>query len=146
MADSNKSRKDSTVRFARNKAAFEEVLGNPFVKPEPLQGHYQRFKTKSVIKSTVYSDETAATRNNCQPTVLDFFCDVERIVGKVMVTKDRIDLFWRTYVTDEDDRLFTPQEREEIEQQVGSSLLELKLSPVLGYFKTERKPGMMTRK
>ncbi len=145
MADSSKSRRNKNSRFTHNKVAFDEVLGNPFIKPEPLQGHYQRFKTKSVIKAIVYSDETNATKNNCQPSVLDFFCDVDRVVGRVLVTKDRIERFWRTYLTEEDDSLFTPEERESIEQQVGAELLELNISPVLGYFKTERKPGMMTR-
>jgi hypothetical protein len=136
MAEAVKNRRNKNSRFARNKAAFEDVLGNPFMKPESRQGHYQLFKTKSIIKAMVYSDETNATKNNCQPSVLDFFCDVDNVVSRAMKTKTRLDLFIRTYITDEDASLFTPEEREGIEQQIGETLLELKISPITGYFQT----------
>lgn len=146
MAERSKSRRNKNSRFYQNKMAFEDVLGNPFVKPESVQGHYERFRTKSAVNAMVYSDESNSTRNDCKPSIVDFLCDVDNVVSRAMETHDRVSKFWRTYLIDDDDTLFTPDEREEIEQRIGAELLERKISPVLGYFQTERKPGMMTRK
>jgi hypothetical protein len=146
MADSNTSRAEGKARFQRNKAAFEEVFGNPFVKPEPLQGHYQRFRARqSAIMAIKYGDDPHGTKNPCQPSVIDFFCDVDNIVSRVLGTKQNVVRFQLTYMED-DDKQFTPKQRQEIEQEIGAELLNLKIAPVLGYFQTERKPGMMTRK
>ena len=146
MADSNTSRAEGKARFQRNKVAFEEVFGNPFIKPEPLQGHYLRFKTRSPVGALEYSDDTHATKNPCSPSISDFFCDVEKIVLDVMQSQTSYERFMKTYIYDEDDTIFSAKTRQQIEQEVGAALLAKRISPVLNYFQTERKPGTMTRK
>jgi len=147
MADSNTNRANAKARFQKNKAAFEEVFGNPFVKPEPLQGHYQRFTAATVsIKAVRYDEDPHGTKNPCSPSAIDFVCDVDKLVMRCMTQPGDLGKFLRTYITDDDPNAFTPKQRQRIEQEIGTALLEHKLSPVLGYFRTERKPGMMTRK
>ena len=139
MADSNLSRVDSKARFQRNKAAFEEVFGNPFFKPEPLQGHYQGLLARSSIQPTDYTTEGIGTKNPCQPSLADFSCDIEAVIKLVMLNNSGYERFMKTYIYDDDATLFDAKARQQIEQEIGAVLLKRKISPVLGYFRTERK-------
>ena len=118
-----------------NKAAFDEVMGDPFVVPEK-DGWYNTFKRRGAIGSQRYNlDEGHATANASRPSTLDFFCDVERVVTQI-VGHNLLEKFVNTYVIGETDtdKILTQAERTEIEQRVGCALRGNGIAPVTKYF------------
>ena len=135
--DSNVSRVRRADRFAENKAAFDDVIGDPYAFPEPIDGQYARYKQRSSIRVANNDfDSGHATPNVLRPSPLDFFCDVERAVEDAL-TEDEKTKFLQTYIWEEG-KAFTQQERIDIEQRVGQVLRDRKISPVTLYFRVTR--------
>lgn len=134
MSDSNPTR----VRYAQNKAAFDEVIGDPFASPDPIEGEYYRLKRQTCMKVASYDDIGHGSKNMAKPLVQDFFCDVERIVESV-IAPGRLKYFWAAYLYDDPDAL-TPTERNVVEQAIGRKFAAFKISPVRRYFISIRRP------
>jgi hypothetical protein len=125
-------------QFRYNKIAFEDVIGDPFAKPEPIDGQYFTLARRSVIGVMDNNfDLGKGTRNPAQPSTTDFFCDVERTVEQAL-TPAEFKKFLDTYVIEVAGSEFTPKERMTIEQRIGKLFRLRKLSPVTKYFKTIR--------
>lgn len=140
MSDSNVSRERSRERFLANKRAFDDVIGDPYAYPEPITGHYITLKSRSSIAAMNNNfDEGKSTRNPASPNVIDFFCDVERILGSIISTDDLLGKFTRTYITEDDlGEVFTPDERTRFEQEIGKRFRIYNIAPVSKYFTTIR--------
>lgn len=135
MSDSNSTRR----RAALNKQSFNDVLGNPFGK-EDVEGHYNRLRHRSVLSATKSAfGEGEATIHPAKPTAIDFVCDVERVINKVL-GDDPILLaeFIKVYITgleeDIENSTLTQQERSYLEQRLGRIFLAQGISPVSKYF------------
>jgi hypothetical protein len=137
--DSNVTRYRYNQQYALNKAAFEDVIGDPFAHPEPIQGQYITLRTRSSIMIAKNSDEGKATKNPATPNIIDFFCDVERIVKRVLKDEALFDKFMDTYIYQTTEDAFTKEERSRLEQQIGKLFIAYKISPVAKYFKVIRK-------
>jgi len=125
-------------QFRYNKIAFEDVIGDPFAKPEAVPGQYFLMSRRSTIGVMDNNfDLGKGTRNAAQPSATDFFCDVEKTVEQAL-TPDELQKFYDTYVTEIREDAFTPKERMQIEQKLGKLFRNRKLSPVTKYFKTLR--------
>lgn len=134
MGDSNPTR----VRYAENKAAFDEVIGDPFAKPEPIEGAYYRRKQRSSTHLSKIDDVGHGSRNPATPNDIDFFADVENIVAEVIHNKVLLDKFWRTYMFDEP--LLGQVERSKLEQKIGRRFVTRRIVPVRRYFIAIRRP------
>jgi hypothetical protein len=131
-------------RAARYKAAFDEVIGDPFGHPEPIDGCYMTLRSGSPVKigGTDVTPTSSSPVNEGKPNAVDFFCDVEAAI------KDGLDVWeWRedltqkvfvfqtTYFTEDPAYYqFTQKERAELEQHIGRILVARKISPVPRYF------------
>lgn len=148
MADTNVSRVRRNDRYAENKAAFDDVIGDPFGVPDPVDGQYSKFKQRSSIRVANNDfDSGHATPNAARPSPLDFFCDVERAVEDALgEDRDQAVRFMETYIWQSSDNAFTPKERADIEQRVGTVLLKRKISPVTMYFKVIRRSVGTTKR
>lgn len=126
------------LRFVRNKDAFDEIFGDPFAKPDPLQGRYQALKARSSIPIvSVHSDEGKVTRNNAQPSSIDFFCDAEKVISIALPDAGHFQRFIETYLH-ETGVAFIPEERTALEQRIGKLLLAYGISPISRYFTSIR--------
>jgi hypothetical protein len=135
MADSNVSRARATERFQKNKRAFDEIIGDPFAHPEPIYGQYHLLKRRSSISAAKNNfDEGRTTGNKARPSIVDFFCDVERTIENAISEKNILIKFADTYINESTDTAFTAKERSEIEQVVGKAFREHGISPVTIYF------------
>jgi hypothetical protein len=137
------------VLAARNKNAFDQVIGDPFAYPDPINGHYMRLKSVTSIRVQNLENESSGTGNAARPSVLDFFIDVENAIcdgleawnhdyiapGPINVL---VALFYNTYFY-ECDMQFAPTDRPSIEQHIGRILIARKISPPSTYFTTIRK-------
>lgn len=131
---------------AKYKAAFVEIIGDPFAKPEAISGMYEELKKKSAITIVEPGKAGAAPSpvNRAKPNHLDFFCDVESAVqdGLAAYKKGNFDdlliRFDNTYWI-ESGVIFTQKERAEIEQIIGRILSARKISPARKYFIAVRK-------
>lgn len=135
-------------RAARNKKSFDDVIGDPFSKPEPIEGHYTMLKSRSSLAIAEPERKAASPQNPARPNAVDFFCDVEAAV------RDGLEIFsrtWReelrqcefifetTYFTEDQHYYqFTQKERAELEQIIGNILVARSISPVSKYFTTIR--------
>jgi hypothetical protein len=140
MAGKEKSRDitDYNMEFLINKIAFDDVIGDPYAKPEPIDGQYFTLRRRSTIGVMDNNfDLGKGTRNAAQPSAIDFFCDVERTCHEAL-TDDEKTKFLNTYILEAADDVFTPKERMQIEQKLGKLFRQRKLSPVTKYFKTIR--------
>lgn len=147
MGQRKKATKSELV--ARNKAAFDEVIGDPYAYPEPLSGHYYLLKQRSSITAAPTPDKMQAKgpANRARPSSVDFFCDVEAAIRDGLESYFKniplecefspLDGFIATYIT-EDDRvvIYSQNERAGIEQAIGRLLVARKISPVTKYFTT----------
>lgn len=125
-------------QFRYNKIAFDDVIGDPYAKPEPIDGQFFLMSRRSTINVMDNNfDLGSGTRNAAQPSVTDFFCDVERTISDAL-TPDEVVKFLDTYVWEVEGHEFTPKERMHIEQKLGKLFRQRKLSPVTKYFKTIR--------
>lgn len=125
-------------QFLFNKIAFDDVIGDPFAKPEPIDGQYFTLSRRSTINVMDNNfDLGKGTRNAAQPSVIDFFCDVERTIGDALTSEEKTK-FFEVYVLESRPDALTPKERMQIEQKLGKLFRNRKLSPVTKYFKTIR--------
>lgn len=125
-------------RFIDNKWAFDDIFGDPFATPEPMTGHYQTLKSRGAVAAMKNNfDEGKATRNPAAPNIMDFFCDVEKVVNSSL-TPDEYQKFVNTYIYENPDGGFTSKERTDVEQRLGRILRAKKISPVRRYFTTIR--------
>lgn len=147
MADSNVTRARIKSIYADNKIAFEDVFGDPFGVPDPTDGHYYSLKTRGLIAAMNNNfDEGKATRNAAMPSILDFFCDVDRVVEDVLTQASDRQRFIDTYITQIAIDALTQKQRSDIEQAMGKLFLSRRISPVTRYFKVIRQPGKETRR
>lgn len=131
-------------RVARNKKAFDDVIGDPYAKPEPIEGHYALLRNRSSLSIAEPERQAPSPQNPARPNALDFFCDVESAVA------DGLDVwnskcisfqnkFNNTYfVEDPSYPSFDQKERAGIEQCIGNILVARSISPVAKYFTTIR--------
>jgi hypothetical protein len=126
-------------KWARNKSAFDEVIGDPYAYPEPIQGHYAMLKSRSSISVAGADQSSPSPVNRARPTAVDFFVDVDGVIEDAMTTigDNAFDTFLNTYVYEDDSKsVFNQKERAKIEQLVGNILVERKISPTTKYFTT----------
>lgn len=130
------------ARHAENKKAFNDVLGDPFAKPEPIDGHYNLLKRRSTIAAVQNNfDEGRATSNRVRPNPMDFFCDVERVIEEVIPDKNLLNKFISCYIIgDIESTELAQTERNRLEQRIGWLFLAHQISPVRKYFTTIRRP------
>lgn len=125
-------------QFRFNKIAFDDVIGDPFAKPEPIDGQAFILARRSSINVMDNNfDLGKGTRNAAQPSVIDFMCDVERACLNALTLEEHTK-FVEVYVLESRPDAFTPKERMQIEQKLGKLFRQRKLSPVTKYFKTIR--------
>lgn len=135
MTDSNPTRR----RAAVNKKAFDDVLGDPFSKHE-VDGHYNKLRYRSILSATKSSfGESKVTLHPAKPNAIDFCCDVEQVVERVIGDDpDLLAAFVETYITGDDATIqnskITQQERIYLEQRIGRAFLTHGISPVVKYF------------
>lgn len=136
---SKKEKEDYDFEFLYNKNAFNDVIGDPFALPEPIEGHYITLQKRSSVRVADNDfDIGKATRNSAQPNVMDFLCDVESLIGNYFEGSLTFQQqFIRTYITEEE-TCFDVKERVTIEQALGRYFRRYKLSPVSKYFQTIR--------
>lgn len=129
------SRASNTTAFQDNKAAFDEIIGDPFAVPDAITGHYTALKNRSSIAATKNNfDEGSATTNPARPNPIDFFCDVELIVVMILKEDDLVAKFEDTYIFESTEDAFTVQERADLEQRLGRAFRKHGISPVSRYF------------
>jgi hypothetical protein len=139
-----KRNKKKSELVARYKSAFDEIIGDPYAYPAPIDGHYSMLKSRSSISSVKHKQNSApGPVNRARPNPLDFFCDVDRAIKDALATfkpnqyEDGAftldEIFYNTYFT-ENGLIFMQAERSVIEQLVGRILVARKISPVSKYF------------
>ncbi len=138
MSDTNPTR----VRYAQNKAAFDDIIGDPFTVPDPVEGAYYRLKRSGGIKATQFTGLGQGTTNLAKPNIMDFFCDVELTVELVIKNDTLLARFWKTYLDDE--LLLGQAERASLEQRIGKKLRAFRISPASRYFVSIRKARTTT--
>lgn len=137
MSRQKKNSEEYNMEFFLNKNAFTDVIGDPFAIPEAIEGHYITLRKRSTIGVANNNfDSGKATRNTAQPNMMDFFCDVERVVNSNL-TEDEIVRFQETYITEELESL-SSTDRIVVEQKLGQIFRWQGISPVSKYFKTVR--------
>jgi hypothetical protein len=140
MANRKGNIEEYNQEFRYNKNAFDDVIGDPFAIPEPVWGNLDRMKKRSsIMVANNDFDSGHATRNTAQPSHTDFFCDVDHMISIACGgDKKEIERFEATYITEESETLYTPKERQQIEQTLGKLFRKHGISPVTKYFKTIR--------
>lgn len=133
---------------AKFKNSFDEIIGDPFAKPEPIQGHYSLLRSGSGVK-VADNDFTAGvgSPNAARPNIVDFFVDVESAIAdglkKYSSTYDHTKLFLNTYLWEDSKRAtFSQAERAVLEQIIGRILVARSISPVGFYFTAIRHGGV----
>ena len=135
-------KKNKAELAARYKNGFDEIIGDPFGHPEPIEGHYSLLKSRSGIFTVVPERDSPSPVNQARPNQLDFFCDVDSAIddGLAVFQKHHPDfgkalnvLFLGTYWF-ETGPMFNQKERAELEQMIGRILVARKISPVSRYF------------
>lgn len=135
MSDTNPTRR----RAAVNKQAFNDILGNPFGK-EDVEGHYNRLKHRSILSATKSAfDEGKVTIHPAKPNAIDYCCDVERVIERVLgddpaLMREFIKVYITGSETDIANSNLTQQERSYIEQKMGRLFLAHGISPATKYF------------
>jgi hypothetical protein len=124
-------------RWHRNKMAFDSIIGDPYSKPDPIQGHYAMLKGRSTISIVGGEQQTSPSPvNRAKPSVIDFFVDVDAAVEDGMSTiEGGFTVFLNTYIY-EDGKTFNQKERAKVEQLIGNILVERKIFPLTKYFTT----------
>lgn len=136
-------KKKGPTRAAKNKQAFDDVVGDPYAYKEPIDGHYMMLKSRSSIMVAESEQKTKSASNQARPNPIDFFCDVESCVEdgltvfvkreKTYTLSDIKEVFDNTYLLGTGD-IFNQQERAKIEQDIGQILVARGISPVAKYF------------
>jgi hypothetical protein len=78
------------------------------------------------------------TINNATPTPLDFFCDVETQMQKIVEDKVVIDKIWNTYVFG-GDNILSKSRQNYYEQRIGRLFILRSIWPLGKYFRTIKK-------
>lgn len=139
--------KKVSVLYAKRKGAFNEVIGDPYGYPEPIEGHYTLLKNKSSTAIVEPNQKSPSPINQAKPNAIDFAVDVEAAVREGLVLFGHTDIrqidhllrmFYNTYIT-EIGEVFDQQERAQIEQTIGYIFLKNGISPVMRYFTTVKK-------
>jgi hypothetical protein len=140
----NNGNSNQRERLARNKEAYDEVIGDPYSKHD-IVGQYISLRTRSSIKAVDNgsTDGCIGTANTARPNVVDFVCDVEAAIEdglrryiessyhSSLESLERA--FIATYLTCEGEYL-NQRQRSDIEQIIGQLLIARKISPVVRYF------------
>jgi len=134
-----KKQNQKAKRYAKNKSAFDSVMS-----------HYRSLNgIGSIPAINIEKGSSGGTANPARPTPLDFLCDVERTLVRV-VPKRYMTKFIVVYILIEcltaleqemlADRVIGGA-RHSIEQRVGESFIARKVHPVQGkgYFHCVRK-------
>lgn len=132
MSRKNKKKAELVGKY---KSAFDEVIGDPYAHPEPIEGHYSMLKSRSSIAIVEHKrDSSPSPVNQARPNQLDFFCDVDAAIkdGLESIEQD-LDMFTNTYFL-EQAPMFNQSVRALVEQTVGRILVARKISPVSKYF------------
>jgi hypothetical protein len=129
-------------KWQLNKRAFDEICGDPYGFPEPIQGHYAMLKGRSSI-SVITPEQKASPSavNKAKPNIVDFCCDVDSCIEDAMSTMQdgALDVFINTYIVENDlHKTFDQKERAKVEQLVGNILVQRKIYPVVKYFTAVR--------
>lgn len=136
MNDTNPTR----ARAARNKKAFDDVIGDALSDEDTRQGHYPRLRHRSLLQASRPNlDETAGRIIASKPNAIDFCVDVESVLTEVLGNDPALlDDFLDTYITGDEESIknsnISQTERSYIEQRMGRLFLTRGLSPVAKYF------------
>jgi len=141
-----KKRDRKSERTAKYKRAFDEIVGDPYAYPDPIEGHYITLKNSSGVKvaGTDYPTSSSPV-NGARPNIIDFFVDVDAAIkdgldvfGKTWREPDQVEfVFQTTYITEDDAYYqFNQKERAELEQNIGRLLVARHISPTAKYFTT----------
>lgn len=130
-------------RWHRNKIAFDSIIGDPFSKPEPIEGRYAALKSRSsVIVVNNEPQSSPSPVNQARPSVTDFLIDVDAAIQDGMSTmhETAFRIFLDTYITEDESAVrFNQKERSKVEQLIGNILVERKIYPASRYFTAIRK-------
>jgi hypothetical protein len=136
-------KKKGITRAAKNKKAFDDVIGDPFAYPEQLDGHYLMLKSRSSVMIADVSPKSKGPVNGARPNPIDFACDVESAVTdglevfykrtKTYTFSDLKEIFDNTYLLGSGE-IFNQKERAALEQDIGQILVDRGISPVAKYF------------
>jgi hypothetical protein len=133
-------------RFAENRRAFVDVFGDPKAQPESIAGQYQTLKSRGNMASALGNiGEGKTTKNLASPCIVDFFCDVDKVL-KLELTDLEYRLFKETYIYEDEHGGFNDQERNAIEQRLGKLFRLRGISPVVRYFMAFRKKHVKEKK
>lgn len=142
-------KRKQSERWMLNKKAFDEVIGDPYALPEPIEGHYATLKNRSSIIIGEPEQKSSSPVNQARPNVVDFTIDVENGIkdGLELYAKeflfelpDVFDTFITTYITEgPKEECFNQRERADVEQIIGRILVTRSIYPTAKYFTTIRK-------
>lgn len=123
-----------------NKTAMDDVIGDPYSKQDDRDGHYNKLRYRSILSATKSSfGESKVTLHPAKPNAIDFCCDVEAVILKVLGDDpELLAAFIETYITGDEETIqnskITQQERVYLEQRLGRMFLVHGISPVVRYF------------
>lgn len=139
-----KKRNIKSELAAKYKRAFDEIIGDPYTKPDPTEGEYLTRKSKSVVRigGADISQKYSGTTKEAKPNDIDFFCDCDNAIKDgldVFEWRENLDqkifVFYTTYFTEDPNYYqFTQKERSVLEQHIGRILVARGISPVRKYF------------
>ena len=130
-------------KWARNKIAFDSIIGDPFAHPEPIEGHYATLKGRSSIIVTEKEQQGSPSPvNQARPTAIDFIIDVDSVLSdSIEVFKQgSMEKLLNTYIVEDKNLpIFNQKERNKLEQIIGNILIQRKIYPVSKYFTAIKK-------
>jgi hypothetical protein len=124
--------------FAKNRNAFVDVFGDPFAQPEVIEGQYQNLKSRGLRSMLGNVGEGKPSGNMANPSPVDFFCDVDKIVTNALCDEE-YRRFMETYIYENKAAGLSATECTAIEQRLGKLFRNYGISPVVRYFMAFRK-------
>lgn len=109
----------------RNRRIFKDVIN-----------HYIDTKYNSKIMAVDLSRPERGTPNPARPTPVDFMCDVEMLIERI-VPKTLLKNFFNEYIMENNS--LDQSEKDSFEQQLGSTFAKCQMWPIRKYFLTIRK-------
>ena len=126
-------------KYAENRRAFVDVFGDPSAQPDAIPGQYQTLKSRGNMASALGNiGEGKSTKNLASPCIVDFFCDVDKVVRLELNPAEK-QLFDETFIYEEESGGLNLNERNNIEQRLGRLFRLRGISPVVRYFMAFRK-------
>lgn len=113
-------------RRAKYKKAFNSVINA-----------YINMRSTSLTKALDFEDFNPGNPNPIQPTVIDFLCDVDNAISKIIKDKQTLRLFNYTFFIGEDK--LNKEKKEEIIESLGRMFMVRGLWPIDKYFKVYKK-------